>query len=339
MPDSIPELLLHTDISLSGAWHFTPEKLQALDEVVDDIRNGFQKDRSRRIGTALKLTLARNKDALAALSADERNEWKKKERRRIADSYPFDEDSRATVIDFKSKREIQSDCFAAVLNKPELAGEMPVGFRVSVKCARHELRVRFDGNPFGGLYIRAEPRGSPLSADAINRIVRWAEQARLPRALSIWRELAGFQWMLFFFVVLVSITYATGAAKRAAQHSLKREAHELLRGGVESNEEKRAIEILLSLQTDFDPGGVRSADRTFWEIMTWLIPLFLLALGFHFAPSTAIGVGLGARKLRRQRTVLKWMKVLFTVVVLAIAVSVIGNLITDWVKSQFLRLT
>ena len=170
------------------------------------------------------------------------------------------------------------------------------------------------------LTISVLPHSTDTSSAIFTSLHAWAEGKRQPTWQWVWMKVSGVQWILFFPFVMISLALLTLSAKQ----SLKAEARQLLQRGLTKEDDHRAIELLLSIASDYNKSTEATSSLTLpprWFIICFIFSL-LACIALSFPVNTAVGIGKGKKSLAWRRM---WLSSLYGVFILFFVVAVGGS--------------
>jgi hypothetical protein len=169
-----------------------------------------------------------------------------------------------------------------------------------------------------------EPSDSEIAQQIFGALQNWAADLAVPRWLQLlrkWRGGIGFALLFWVLIgLMTSLTYTLDSPKMA----YKDEARQLLKKGLTPQDQPPAIELLLSIDSDYDPADKRQSPGTrFWSI--FLIGALALT-SLTVTPSVVIGVWDGRRTLRLWRWWIRFIGI-------TIPTLIFTSIIWKWVIS------
>jgi len=305
----------HTTGKLHGLWFLDQKALEELDSILDEALKDLQAQRKRDIENELQRRLRTYERIWHRPDKEPTEEEKtkriKETRKEIETSYGCSHYTRELTIYCSPSRDLNIDRFSTAFGKPEVEHVTPMGFLAEIKCGQGDLKIALNKYSFllNELDISVSPHTADVSSDIFTKLNAWAEAKRQPTWQYYWKKLAGLQWLLLYLIGTISFVLLSASTKEP----LKAEARQLLQKGMTKDDDHRAIELLLSIASDYK----KPTDGTPIVILLprWYIIcitfLFLACIAFSFPVNTAIGIGKGKKVLERQRRWLWWLQFLF----------------------------
>ena len=171
----------------------------------------------------------------------------------------------------------------------------------------------------------------------LRRMKSWAEKS----SQTFWPQLWAFGlgspkcYILAAIIALISwVVYLNIEATfyNTTKSGLKADAKKLLDGGLKPEDERKAVEILLALNTDYAPPQTRF-DPIFppwWVIVS--ATMMGLCILLSFPPRTTIALGTGRQlvpRIRRRTAVINWL--LVWVLIAGIGVAVVVKVVFSYI--------
>lgn len=267
------ELLFSTTLKLRGPWLFETKQLLTLDEILERFRfkypgpDGYGRESEK----SLTVYLSRDRE-LKTSSFQE------------AISHIGSQDENAEGFEYAARTPNITALVQLARKKPAKKGE--------------EEEPRFE--------ITVSPKSSTGSYEIFMELKEWADSIAAP----VWQ-----QWILFeprslyrvilAFVVLIFLGVSLNSAPTTADYkeAVKQEARKLLQDGINPQNEARALELLLALQSDYIPPGIKPPQAR--RPIGWFLILIYVLTFLSFTPTVCIAIWAGRRRLRLWKF---WMK-------------------------------
>ena len=246
---------------------------------------------------------------------------------------------RSVVFYLSGGRTVRAERFAQAMNLPHVSGEEPLGFRADIAIGKVVSWVSLNKltrllvQPVSETQFRAvgevpqlkfivEPSDSQFGQELFGALENWAAEFAPSTWERTWSKLK-LPSLLLLQVPWISTAFFWGIAGGIPWSSgtvdYRREAHALLEQGINENNERKAIEVLLAITSQYEPGShIRKFGRTYWGI--FVAGTAVLGM-LWFCQTVVIGVWKSKQKLTRWRW---WMR---TVSVTVPAVVITGVLL------------
>jgi hypothetical protein len=292
-----------TRTRINGPFLIDREHLEQLDAIMFEEERRLKAANSKAIRETAEKQFREEKPR-TAITEDNLGPYLK----RAAEEHPFRESARKLVVSFKDKRSFQGESFAELLRQPEVREEVATRFDYSLRVGAVECKVRGMKNG-ANLYIETFPDYLSESREAFGVLRQWATRIEAPRWQQALRSIYGIFIFVFIFVLLSLFDSAETRAKEFKTQELKTEAKQLLGDGLKPDEQVRAIEIMLALQTEFVPTeAIEKAAPTLKKSVAIQYLSAVACLILSIWPSMELGIGKGENRIRGWRW---WLKIVF----------------------------
>jgi hypothetical protein len=260
------ELVYTTTLRLNGPWLLETKQLLALDEILEQIRPH---------------------DSGAA------------------DRVP--ENRKSLTILLSKERELKSSSFKEAMTHIASQNEVARGFAYTATDGNTTALVRRipqwdkknDGEAVPFFEIKVSPASSSISYEIFGELRNWADSVEAP----LWRQwlLFNFRFMfrvgLLFPVVAVLLTlFNTSPGPTEFKDALKQQARTLLHDGINQQNQTKALELVLALESDYIPEGTKP-PRAQMPIAGYLVAIYVLGF-LSFTPTLCMAIWAGKRRLR-----------------------------------------
>jgi hypothetical protein len=182
------------------------------------------------------------------------------------------------------------------------------------------------------LEFNVEPSDHQSSPELFGALQNWAADLGPSASLRAWARYRPLFIILFVFWLLIGALVPTLPHARNSNDDyteLSDEARKILSEGVNENNQRKAIEIILAIESHnppAKPGPNWTFGRTYWSrYVLGAVVLFMLSS----CPSVVIGIWKGKQNLKRWRLWMKWVaagapSTLFLTVVWPKILSILG---------------
>ena len=214
--------------------------------------------------------------------------------------------------------------FAEAEKHHELMRGSVTGFELQMRRGNVRLGIRVQRRAYDGIEIEARPAESEDARQLFGALRNWVQKIRLPGWQRVWAagggSLAFMVWPLYLLLVLWILLTSLMSDNRG---TLRAQAHQLLKNGVTTAEQNKAIELLLALESDYDIGAKpRGMTGRGWIL---LVCGAAVALAVSIPPKTTIGIGRGRAAVKRWRAWVRFVGV-------TVPTMILGNLV--WPQVQ-----
>jgi len=242
----------------------------------------------------------------------------------VPQSYPFNVERRRMTVYMNGGRSADGTTFEDLSTIPGLSNEVPRGFQLWAEVANSavEMSLKFDWLN-DDLTFSVKSKDKSFSDEVFGRLENWVAEVKSSRWLQFWfraKALGGPTGYLLLLIYLILVPLAAASVNTVGP--LHREAWQIVQHGVDDSNEKRAIQLILALQTDYGPTPVPNfPSGRFWAYFS-LGALFIF--GFNFSPKGAVGLWRGRQQIETQRV---WIRFVSITAPLAIFSALVSELI------------
>jgi hypothetical protein len=262
------ELLYPTALRLRGPWLLETKQVLALDEILEQFRS---------------------RDPGASDYGSETN--------------------KSLTIFLSRDRELKTSSFKEAMSHIASQSEITTGFEYVVKMQHITTSVRLlprkkdhqkkqdEEQQF--LEINVSPQSDATSHEIFGELRNWADNVAAP----LWQ-----QWLLFYprpiyrfglifvLVILLAMLFNTAPTPAEYKDALRQQARTLLRDGITQQNQSKALELMLALESDYIPPDTKPPQAQ--KPIAWYL-IATYALGFlSFTPTLCIAIWAGTRRLR-----------------------------------------
>jgi hypothetical protein len=280
--------------------------LEALDKLLDQHLPQLQADRDKRI--AEEASRRTRQYLLKRLITEEKAEaFEAKRKKELYEDYKYRE-VRSVSIYLTRGREVTAKNFSDAMNLPTGGEELPVGFSAVMRVGEIKATINTGYRYHRQLSIEVEPNDSEVALSLFGALSNWAGGIEFPKWQQKWCEYRFIAVaLLFLFLVMGVLAIPLSNWSEAGKSTERKEARKLLAsGGVTTNNERRAMELLLAIESNYSPPGFQapSLGVKYWSYVS-LGTLILSAV--TICPGMCIGLWKGKRRLDAWRT---WLRIL-----------------------------
>lgn len=278
-----------SDIGAEGPWLIDYDKLETLENVVNEHWDLLQ--------------AAAKPEIVPESIAESDPELHQKMCQLIENMRRFKPDKKFEIHLSRKKRLIVSS-FQEANKHPSVYDDLPTGIDVHIECEQGFCEMSLSDS---GVHIWTIPKDNSEMQNLAFALWEWAASVRPSKWLQIWQHRIAALDILMPIVIISWIFVGYQNIQRMTQLSAIQAKHakELLKNGLDKNQEHRAIEFLLT-----------SASKTgtfHFHFPTWIILLCVLTLAVCVIlsirpPRVVVGIGKGKDVIHRWRT---WIKFLF----------------------------
>lgn len=300
-----------TSLSVPGPWLLAQNNLASLDRIIDSYAPTMQERRNELIKSRARKHLERyeqediSEEALRKKADDLRKLY--------AEDMPA-ETRRRLVIYMTGGRSAEGETFEELSNLPHMSKEIPTGFSLSTRCADIEVSVRLSSSVYKhDLDVSVSCADRELAQELFGKLDNWVSDLQPPKWTQIWLKShppVFFSVFIVFMVSLITFAIVTRSQPQPGPSLVSQQALELARAGVNPSNEAKAIQLLLDLETGYEPAP-RPIVRRYPSSRVWAYYALGLSvlLAFTFPPKGALGIWGGKRSLERQRAWIRFVAI------------------------------
>jgi hypothetical protein len=288
------EVIYSTKVYVKGPWLIDADALIQLDEILNDewIRLQHRKEELLDGEAESQIRAWRELGIYEELSEEELRQKKEKLKEEKA-IVSLHKDKKEIRIYLPKSRSVVTNSFQAAFREQAIVEEMPIGFRVELQCGevRCEMSLKREYNE---LSINVTPEKSREAWELFIALRQWVVKNRAPTWQRVWSGWAGFQWIIWVALIFLSATiisesldYATPEAKSRAQ--------KLLDSGISEAEIPEAVELLLILQTKYNPGQPKPQLPSWFKVV--LVGGLIACVILSIRPKVVLGIGRGMERI------------------------------------------
>ena len=206
---------------------------------------------------------------------------------------------RELLIFLSGDRRVPVPNFESAFREPLLVNETPIGFSLEVTVKN--IRCKLCTGSFSSLTLSVSPDEKQEARRLFAALRNWIGTVNPPLFQVLWRALSPLQWSVFAAVCWVAIQSVSDPAE-LARATRQTESLEILRTGVSSTNQAKALELILSYQCGAIPsaGSRQIPTRYLWFVVSGVV----VCLALHFRPKILLGIGKGEDSISKWE---RWM--------------------------------
>lgn len=307
------------------------DQLKRLDQILDQSLAKLRLERDRKLEADIDEDIADDLRRARIKKEDITSEYREKLTKQWLLRSSWREEEKVFTIFLTRGREVTVESFAEAESQAISQDEVPLGFVCRMNVGPASLHVSVNGGWTEDLRIEVKPNDGEAAQEIFGALVNWANDVKAPKWQRRWYQLQLASVMLLSFIVLMgAILFPLLTWGEGVQESNREQARRLLaQGGVNSANEIRALELILAIESQYEPAGSqrRLPSARYWTYIS-LASVFLLIIAIP--PTLAIGLWKGKEKLRREKL---WIRI----VTVTIPTLVVTSVVLPWVL-HFLHL-
>jgi len=317
----MPQVHFPTEARIARVPLVDRDQLLELGQVLDEHFESLFKDRNQQLAEAKRQETRDIRRRFKDWSAEEIKKHTQEAHPEIESRYEYRYTRPTFRLELASGRTVEYANVQEMLDDPNITHELPKGLVARLECAGVEATLSIKGEFRTGIEIEISPSTSQPAALLRGALERWADQVCLPRYSYWWRESRFAVAILAAGLVIFSlwgayVHHTTSVNPDAVlyQRSIVGEAKELLETGISEDNRDRALELLLAETAGValpdvvgDPPVARTKLAWGWHQFVLLGYVCFLVVVAMLPPSTAVAVGRGITRVRRQRAWVWWV--------------------------------
>jgi hypothetical protein len=285
----------------------TEDQLKRLDQILDQSHVKLRLERDRQLEADIDEDIADDLRRERIKKQEITSEYREKLKKQSLLRSSWREEERAVTISLTRGRQVTVESFAEAESQAISQDEVPLGFVCRLNVGPAGLHVSLNGRWSEDLRIEVKPNHGEAAQEVFGALVNWANDVRAPKWQRRWHQLQFASVMLLALIVLLGmILFPLITWGQGVQESNREEARKLLaQGGINPANEARALELILAIESDFEPAGSqrRLPGTRYWAYIS-LAGAFLLIVAIR--PTRAIGLWKGKEKLKREKL---WIRI------------------------------
>jgi|SRR5580658_6773156 hypothetical protein len=212
------------------------------------------------------------------------------------------------TLHFKNGTELHANSFREAARHTEINSAPAEGFALSIAHSPVQVNIRTSDRK-SEMTISASPSDSPVVTGLFGDLRNWAQTVAPKPWQRAWvstgHMLDMFVWMAW---VVVALLVFLPSKQDESKLYFQSQARELLKSGVNASNEKKALEILLAMESGYEapPSSSPPISR---RSIALVIGVFFSCLIFSFPPRSVLGIGRGEKLLARWNRWLKFISV------------------------------
>jgi hypothetical protein len=312
------EFIYSTSSTLGGPWLIDAERLEALDEILGEHQQRLSERNQGRKALEVDQLLKDDWVLSRIENLQELEERTKTRKKELEDqiAYRFEE-SRTMTLRLDGDKKVRVNSFSEAQTEPSLTDQIVTGFQVELRSG--DVTAEVDLRRPNYLSITVSPQTLTNSTELFAVLKRWADSCRAPKWQQVWWKFKGLQWfsMLFIFYAFI---FSFNDAESISKATYKLKASQMLADGINQNNQQKAIEILLALDSGYVPPTQSSLPLFPFWLKLVAFTAVVICVVLTFTPKSLVGIGKGEERINRWRI---WMRIIFIVVPTILIVDIL----------------
>lgn len=284
-----------TEKRLQGPWFLTSDALIELDQVVDKEIAQLESRRQSLINQYAETRYEEYKQkGLFSRKQTSKERTKEIDELKADPPYKLKAYDRSLDLFIKNGGKYRTEKFSTALNDNSLHQETIEEFSMNIESAEVRCSLYSEDR---NIKIRVSPEDLPDANELYSTLLRWANNYSAPTWQQIWIKYQSVFFAAWFFLLII-LFYYFAITLNSSTSFAKDRARLLLDQGITEQNTREAIELILIIQSDYDP----ESDSQNLNIPTWFAVYFwggvLANIILSFKPPTILGIGKGDKKIR-----------------------------------------
>ncbi len=278
------QLLYPTTRHINGPWLISKEDLEELDIIMSTIDIYLQKSLET--------------EAKDLILSDKHNQNLPEQKiKELVDmsksSYPFNRMNKSFVLKFSNDTKLKDESIKGLLKDNKTKDLKPREFDANIEYGRNNIfKLEIKRSITYDLTYDLQCYDSNMKDEIQYEIDKWLEKRTPSKVLRFWAS-----WGIVFFLFLISalstLTYETFSKEYFTYNEvLVTESKELLKNGINATNHDKAVELLLKMQSNYQPKDFiakeKPKDATEYKVLTLIAFITIVA---YLRPKTTIGLG------------------------------------------------
>jgi hypothetical protein len=200
------------------------------------------------------------------------------------------------TIHFKNGTKLQANSFREAARHAEINSAPTEGFALSIVYRPVRVSLRMSDRK-SEMSISADPSDNPVVTELYGDLRNWAQSVAPKPWQRMWvstgHMLDTLVWMAWIVLALFVLFPSKQDVNKLYFQS---QARELLKSGVNASNEKKALEILLAIESGYEAPPSSSSPISRRSIAL-VVGVFFSCLIFSFPPRSVLGIGRGEKLL------------------------------------------
>lgn len=211
-------------------------------------------------------------------------------------------------IYFKDGTKLQAKSFREAARHAEINSALAEGFALAIEHRPVKVEIRaYDRS--SEMTISASPSDNPAVTELYGDLRNWGQSVAPKPWQRVWvttgHVVDSFLWTA---LVLVALAVFFPSKQDESKSYFQSQARELLKGGVNTSNERKALELLLAIESGYEAPSTNSPHISRRSI-AFVIGAFFCCLVFSFPPRSVLGIGRGEKRLAFWNRWLKFISV------------------------------
>jgi len=305
---------------IEGPWLIGAEELESLSDVLDAISNKLAASLELEINETIRIE--NEKEYLSEDSIKSKIEEAKAR-------YSFEKNKNKLVLSSLNDNKLSDKTLSGILRDPKIADFIPRELSVDIEHGINNFfNLKISTASKGKLSYQLKCFDQEIENEIRYEIDKWIDKNKPRRVLQIWSNHSDIISGLFGFAAFIAAILLFPTSADSYKEETKRKTQELLKSGVNKENQNQAMELILSNQTNYTPENyVTTAVANKQIKQRTFIASIVLFIFSVVRPKTTIGIG-------RRKNCLNFYRIWLRLVVVTIPVTFIVSPLVEYIKSK-----
>ncbi|HXU27518.1 MAG TPA: hypothetical protein VN698_09825 [Bacteroidia bacterium] len=313
------QLIYPSTREIKGPWLLKKEDFEELEKVFIEIENYLEKSLSIEIQETVH-----TENEKENLSEKEIIALIEKAKKR----YSFEKKSKTYMIISEDETRLKDSSIRELLKDKSLRDLKPSEFYIFIENGyNNTIKFEVSDKYFGSLKYDLNCYDSKIKDEIQFEIDNWIDKRIPSRVLKFWSNW-GIAFAAYSFIaILIVLLFIFIPEYQSYKEVLTKQADELIKNGITSENNYKAINLLLKLQTNYVPDNfspiLKPKGSLIYKMLVLSIFIFTISI---IKPKTTIG--LGKRKIK-EKIYRHWLKIVVAILT-GLIINPFWSIIVDW---------
>lgn len=315
------QLLYPTKKTINGPWLLSRKDIEELDKTIETIKLLLEQS----LETEVKDTIIADSKNASITDEELKNKITNQKTK-----YPFEKKNVSIVLISVNDSRLRDKTIKGILKDNAIQDLRPKGLYINLEFGyNNKFQLDISNIYDGELNYDFNCYDSNISDEIKFEIEKWIEDNNPSKALQLWSTIGIYLFSIILLPILFGISILTINKEYSSYNEVMvSQTKELLKEGVNSNNRDKAIELLLKINTNYQPADFTATVKpksTIYYKLLFLTILFCLIS--YFRPKTTIGLG----KAHSQYNFYKiWIKFVTVTIPAILIIGPFWNKILEW---------
>jgi hypothetical protein len=218
--------------------------------------------------------------------------------------------------------------FKDAISHAETSQRVATGFDLRISCGPVSLELSAEtGYSTPTLTLDVKPSGSEVVGNLYFALKRWLRGVAAPKWQRWWSAAGNLRLMVWItFLLVLTMGWAIVQGDSDSTY-FKQQARDLIKQGVTKDNQQKAIETLLALQSEYPAPVVKY--KTSYRFWFFCAGSAIVCLILSFPPPLVLGLGSGEDRIGYWRM---WTRIVFFIVPTFVFSNLLWPLLSEYLK-------